>query len=80
MKRVLLMWRMMLGSAPKGTVMVIGGALSVDEVEQRVKEVMESPGSSDPNIVPLYPVLGHPAMRPDMGFIELVSFFLVLFS
>lgn len=76
MKRALPMYKMTPGLAAEGTVMVTDEALSVGEAKQRVKVAMECPGDSDPNIILVYSVPGHPVMRPDKGFVDLVSFFL----
>jgi hypothetical protein len=54
-------------------VMLVEDSLSVSEVEQCLKEVMEVPASLSGEIVPIYPVLGHPLMWPDVGFIEFIS-------
>jgi uncharacterized protein with von Willebrand factor type A (vWA) domain len=67
------MYRMTPQSSLDGTVLLVGDALSVGEMEQRVKEAMEVPTSSAGEIIPIYPVLGHPLMRPDAGFVEFVS-------
>jgi hypothetical protein len=56
-----------------GTVLLAGDALSVGKVEQRLKEATEVSASSVGEIVPVYPVPGHPPMRPDVGFVEFVS-------
>ena len=66
-------------SAPEGAVMVAGEALSVGKMAQRLKEAMEC--STDPSVdlALVYPVLGHPVMQPDVGFIELVSLLRVYF-
>ena len=55
------MYQMMSDSTLEGTVMVAGEALNIVEMTQRIKESME------------YPVSGHPTMRPDTGFVTLVS-------
>ena len=75
MARTLLMWKMTSDSAPEGTVMVTGEALSISEMAQCTKEVMECPV----DLAPLYLVLGHPVMWSDVGFIKLVSLLLSLF-
>jgi hypothetical protein len=67
------MYQMMPGSPPDGTVMLTGEVLSVDEVEQRLKEATEVPSSPSRELVPAYLVPGHPPMRPDAGFVEFVS-------
>jgi hypothetical protein len=54
---------MMPQSLLDGTVMLIGDALSVGEVEQRLKEVTEVPASLAGEIVPIYPVPGHLPLR-----------------
>jgi hypothetical protein len=73
MVRALSMYQMPPRSLPDGTVMLAGGALSVGEVEQCLKEATEVPSSSSGDIVPIYPVLGHPPMRPDTCFVEFGS-------
>ena len=51
------------------------GALFPSEVAQRIKEAME-PRRDDAGAVLdfVYPVPGHPPMRPDLGYIVFVSF------
>lgn len=79
MARALLMYRMALDSSPDGTVLFddpegdTRRALSVVEVAQHIKEVMECPTSPTVDLDPVYPVSGHPPMQPDAGFIELVN-------
>jgi len=60
-------------SAPEGTVMVVGEALSVSKMAQRIKEAMECPADPSVDLVLVHMVPGHPVMRPDAGFVELVS-------
>ena len=50
------------------------GALPPTEVAQRIKEAME-PSKDTTGVVLdfMYPVLGHPPMRPEPGFIDFVS-------
>jgi len=51
------------------------GALSNSKIMQRIKEAMES--SWDDMSIPLafiYPVLGHPPMRPEPGHVVFISF------
>ena len=79
MARALSMYKMMLDSAPEGMVMVTGKALSVGEMAQRLKEAMEFPMDPLVDLALVYPVLGHPAMRLDVGFVELVSLLRVSF-
>jgi len=51
------------------------GALSPSEVAQHIKEVMESPrDSAGAPLDFVYPMSGHPLMRPEPGYIILVSF------
>jgi len=59
--------------------MVAGEALSIGEMAQRIKEAMECPTDPSVDLTPVYQVLGHPAMRPDAGFVELVSLLRVSF-
>ena len=68
-----------LDSMPEGTMMVVGEALSVDKTAQYIKEAMECPLDPSVDLAPVYPVPGHPAMWPDMGFVELVSLLRVSF-
>ena len=75
----LLMYKMTLDSAPEGTVMVTGEALSISEMTQRIKEAMECPADLSVDLAQVYLVLGHPAMRPDVGFVKLVSLLRVSF-
>ena len=75
----LLMYKMTPNSTPKGTVMVAGKALSVGEMAQRLKEAMEFSMDPSVDLIPVYPVPGHPAMWPNAGFIELVSLLRVSF-
>jgi hypothetical protein len=73
MARKLWMWEMTPDSAPEGTVMVSGEAITPDEVEDRLKDMLDRPTGLTVDLVIVYPVLGHPPMCPDVGFIELVS-------
>ena len=75
----LLMYEMTSDSAPVGTVMVAGEALSIGEMAQCLKEVMECPVDPSVDLTLMYPVMGHPTMRPDVGFVELVSLLGVYF-
>ena len=55
--------------------MLTDGALPNSEIMQRIKEAMEL--SRDDTGAPLnfvYPVLGHPPMRPQPGHVVFVSF------
>ena len=67
------MYKMALNSTLEGTVMVTGEALSIGEMAQRLKEAMEFPTDPSVDLALMYPVSGHPAMRPDAGFVKLVS-------
>jgi hypothetical protein len=67
------MYQMMPQSPLDGMVMLARDALSVGEVEQRLKEATEVSASSSGEIVPIYPVPGHSPMRSDMRFVEFVS-------
>jgi hypothetical protein len=67
------MYQMMPQSLLDGKVMLAGDALSVGEVEQRLKEATEVLASSSGEIIPIYLVPGHPSMRPDVSFVEFVS-------
>ena len=73
------MWKMMPDSRPEGTVMVAGEALSICEMAQCLNEAMECPADPSGDLIPMYLVSGHPAMRPDVGFVELVSLLPVSF-
>ena len=73
------MWKMTLDSTLKGTMMVVDEALSIGEMAQRLKEAIEFPTNPSVDLAPVYPVSGHPTMRPDAGFVELVSLLRVSF-
>ena len=50
-------------------------ALSPSEVAQCIKEVMEPPWDDADAILDfIYPVLGHPPMWPESGYIVFISF------
>ena len=50
------------------------GALSPSKVAQRIKEAMEpSWGDAGATLDFVYPVPGHPPMRPEPGYIDFVS-------
>jgi hypothetical protein len=70
MVHALSMYQMTLGSPPNGTVMLARDALSVGEVKQCLKEATEVLLSPLGEIVPIYPVLGHPPMQLDAGFVK----------
>ena len=74
MTRVLPLYRMVHGESFEGT-MLVDEALAPSEVAQRIKEAMEpSKDSTSAILEHVYPVLGHPPMRPELGFFEFVSF------
>ena len=79
MVRSLPMYKMMPDSMPQGTVMVAGEALSIGEMAQRIKEAMECPTDPSVDLILVYPVPGHPMMRQNTGFVELVSLLRVSF-
>ena len=68
------LYRMVPGESFEGTVLV-DEALAPSEVAQHIKEAMEplkdTPGSALEHV---YPVPGHPPMRPEPEFFEFVSF------
>ena len=50
-------------------------ALPPSKVAQRIKEAMEPTKDSIGTVLDfVYPVLGHPPMRPEPGFVDFVSF------
>ena len=65
---------MVLGAPLEGMVLV-DEALPPSEVAQRIKEAME-PSKDTAGVILdfLFPVSGHPPMRPEPGFIDFVSF------
>ena len=67
------MYKMTPDSALEGTVMVTGEALSIGEMAQRLKEAMEFPTDPSVDLALVYLILGHPAMWPIAGFVELVT-------
>ena len=73
MAHALPLYRMMPGMSFEGTVLV-DEALPYSEVAQRVKEAMEPTKDSAGEVLDIvYPVPGHPPMRPEPGFFEFVS-------
>ena len=73
MARVLPLYRMMPGMSFEGTVLV-DEALPFSEVAQRIKEATEPTKDSKGSVLDImYPVPGHPPMRPEPGFLEFVS-------
>ena len=73
MARALPMHQMVPRASLEGTVLV-DKALPPSEVAQRIKEAME-PSKDTAGVILdyVYPVLGHPPMRPKPGFIDFVS-------
>ena len=66
------------GVSFEGT-MLVDEALPPSEVAQRIKEAMEPlKDTTGATLDHVYPVPGHPPMRPEPGFLEFVSFFPVL--
>ena len=69
------LYQMVPGASFEGT-MLSDEALPPSEVAQRIKEAMEpTKDSIDAVLDFMYPVPGHPPMRPKPGFIDFVSFF-----
>ena len=57
--------------------MLVDKALPFSEVAQRIKEATEPTKDSKGGILDIvYPVPGHPPMRPEPGFFEFVSLLL----
>jgi hypothetical protein len=67
------MWEMMLDSVPEGTVTVSREAITLGEVEDHLKDTLDLLMGQVVDLIIAYPILGHPLMHPDMGFIELVN-------
>ena len=73
MRRALPLYLMVPGASLDGTVLT-DGALSPSEVAQRIKEAMEpSRDNAGVTLDFVYPVLGHPPMRPKPGYIDFIS-------
>ena len=73
MRRALPLHMMAPGASLDGTALA-DGALSPSEVVQRIKEAMELSKDTDGVVLDfVYPVPGHPLMRPKPGFIDFVS-------
>ena len=74
MARTLPLYQMVPEASFEGTVLV-DEALPYSDVAQLIKEAMEPTKDSAGAILDfVYPVLGHPPMRPEPGFVEFVSF------
>jgi hypothetical protein len=73
MARKLQMWEMTPDSGLEGTMIVSGEAITPDEVEDHLKDMLDRSMGQTTNLVIVYPVPGHPPMPPDAGFIEQVS-------
>ena len=72
---VLPLHQMAPGASFEGTVLV-NEALPPSKVAQRIKEAMEpSKDTTGTTLDHVYPVPGHPPMRPEPGVLEFVSFF-----
>jgi hypothetical protein len=59
-------------AVPFDEMLVVHEALHDTEVAQRINDAM-----MEANLDFIFLILGHPMMRPDVGFIEFVSYFLV---
>ena len=76
MVHVLPLHRMMPGMLFEGTVLV-DEVLPFSKVAQRIKEATETTKDSKGGVLDIvYPVPGHPPMRPEPGFFEFVSLLL----
>jgi hypothetical protein len=65
----------MVPGAPLEGTMLAEGALPSAEIVQRIKEAIKAAWDIPRAILDfVYPVPGHPMMRPDTGFVEFVSF------
>ena len=74
MARALPLYQMVPEASFEGTVLV-DEALPYSEVAQRIKEAMEPTKDSAGAVLDfVYPVPGHPPMRPEPGFVDFVSF------
>ena len=55
--------------------MLVDEALPFSEVAQQIKEAMEPTKDSAGAVLDfVYPVPGHPPMRPEPGFVDFISF------
>ena len=73
MARALPLHQMVPGMSFEGT-MLVDEALPFSEVAQRIKEATEPTKDSAGGVLDIvYPVPGHPPMRPEPGFFEFVS-------
>ena len=73
MARALPLHQMVPGASLEGTTLV-DEAPSPSEVAQCIKEVMEPSWDNTGAILDfVYPVSGHPPMRPELGFVDFVS-------
>jgi len=74
MRRALPLHMMVPGASLNETTLA-EGALSPSEVVQRIKEAMEPPWDDAGAVLDfVYPVPGHPPMRPKLGYIVFVCF------
>ena len=73
MARALPLHQMVPGASHEGLVLV-DEALPPSEVAQRIKEAMEPSNDTTGVILDfVFPVPGHPPMRPEPGFIDFIS-------
>jgi hypothetical protein len=74
MARALPLYQMVPEASFKGTVLV-DEALPYSKVAQLIKEAMEPMKDSAGAVLDfVYPVLGHPLMRPELGFVDFINF------
>ena len=74
MAHALPLYQMVLEVSFEGTALT-DEALPPSEVAQRIKEVMEPAKDFVGAVLDfVYPVLGHPPMWPELGFVDFVSF------
>ena len=74
MRRVLPLHMMVPRVSLNGTTLAVG-ALSPSKVAQRIKEAMEPLWDDTGAVLDfVYPVPGHPPMRPEPGYIIFISF------
>ena len=74
MAHALPLYQMVPGASFEGTPLA-DEALPPSEVAQHIKEAMEPTKDSAGAVLDfVYPVLGHPPMRPELGFVDFVSF------
>jgi hypothetical protein len=59
--------------------MFLREAITPGEVEDLLKDTLDHPTGQTADLVIVYPVPGHPLLRPDAGFIDLVRYVAVSF-